>query len=158
MKYARKFILVPADSKPKPVELKQSMRHVLKGRRDHRAAKKMSHLLSDYLHYNKKPAKPIDFSKHIPAIYHNKMNILLKEVTWTPLAELKTQFGKVIAGSNMIELIREAIVGKRKQKRTHTPHGWEAFIEQLAASTIPLSFFTKESTRQDIERLRWRSY
>ena len=38
----RKYILVPTDSKPKPVELKHSMRHVLKGRRDHRA--KTSHL------------------------------------------------------------------------------------------------------------------
>ena len=76
-------ILVPGESKPKPVELKLSMHHVLEERRKHCEAKKMSHLPNDFLHYSKMPTKPNIF----------KMNILLKKVTYTSLAEIKDLFG-----------------------------------------------------------------
>ena len=48
----------------------KAMCHVLKGCWDHRAAKEINHLLRDNLHYNKKQTKPLNFSKHIPPIYH----------------------------------------------------------------------------------------
>ena len=145
MKHAHKYMLVPVEPESKPVQLKETLRTVLKsGQKDHKTAKKYSHLLRNYVHYKKKPErKQLDFLKHIPAIYHNKVNILLKDahLSWSPLGELKTPYGQVIHGSNMVDLLKEALIGKKK----HSVHGWDSFIQQIASSSIPLNFLFKSN-------------
>ena len=54
MKHAHKYMLVPVEPESKPVQLKETLRTVLKsGQKDHKTAKKYSHLLRNYLHYKK---------------------------------------------------------------------------------------------------------
>lgn len=152
----KKYMLVPVEPESKPVQIKETMRTVLKsGRKDHGTAKKYSHLLHDYLHYKKDKPKKLDVMKHIPSIYHNKVKQLLKDthITWTPLGELKDQLGKPIYGSHIVDLFKEAFIGNRKKR---APPGWDSFIQQI--SVLPLSFFTKQSTKKDIEKLKWRTF
>ena len=50
--------------------------------------------------------------------------------------------------------MKEAVASRPKKKNQPPPHGWEDFIQVIANSSIPKSFFTKRSTVKDIERLR----
>ncbi len=149
---------MPVEPESKPVQLKETMHTVLKsGKKDHKTAKQYSHLLQNYLHYKKEKPKKLDVLAHLPTIYHNKIKNLLKDssLSWTPLGELKNQFGKPIYGSHIVDLLKEAFVGNRKKRN---PTGWDSFIQQIASSSLPISFFTKKAVRQDIEKYKWRAY
>ena len=69
---------------------------------------------------------------------------LLKEngIVWNNQLEVKQ-----IPGSNIVDLITEALV---RRKRRAEPFGWQHFIRAIAESNIPTSFFTKTSTIEDI--------
>lgn len=174
MKYAEKMVLIPEaeyqyllglkkTKGDKQSEIKESMHKVLKGKRDHKAAKEMSQLLGQYLRYNKKSKpgkkreeKPEDILKYFSPTYHTKVNLFLSllaenGITWTEKNELISTSSGIIENSNKVDLIKEALVITRKQQRTTVPIGWDVFIEEIARSNVPLSFFTKKTTRKDIE-------
>ena len=50
--------------------------------------------------------------------------------------------------------MNEAVVSRKKKKNQPPPHGWEDFIQVIASSSSPKSFYTKRSTVKDMERLR----
>ena len=141
------------------------MKNVLKGKKDYEAAKKMSQLVGQYIRYKQKETKPkpskspVDFLQYFAPTYHQKVTMLMKElnahgITWTDDKELVLKSGLIVPNSNIIDLIREALVGTRKKVRESTPFGWREFVETIATSHIPLSMFTKRSTREDIEQVR----
>lgn len=184
MKLAQKMVLIPEAEylsllkKPhkhmdsKSNQLKKQMKEVLKGKRDHTAATNMSQLVGAYIRHKESekppPPKPKadEFLEFFNPIYHKKVASLISQlhehgIRWNEQKELMLTTGETIEHSNIVDLIQEALVGRKKKKqRESTPIGWEAFIQAIASSTIPKSFFTKQSTLQDInkEQHGWEVY
>ena len=169
MKYARKMVLIPEDEyrelKEKPPlsktsEFNRKVRELLREPRTHSAATQMSQLVGSVIrHKQSKEPKvvkaPIDFLQFFEPIYHKKVTSLLSQlkenrIEWTENKELQLD-GQVIPHSNIVDLIKEALVGTRRKTRTHTPTGWREFIQAIARSNIPKSFFTKRTTKKDLE-------
>lgn len=174
-KHAEKMVLVPESeykmllelkkSQSKGSDLKTKMKSVLKGKRDYEAAKKMSQLVGQYIRYKQKETKPKpaksspSFLHFFAPIYHQKVTMLMNElnahgIKWTDDRELILKNGIVVPNTNIVDLMREAIVGTRKKVRESTPFGWKEFVEAIATTHIPLSMFTKRTTKQDIEEAR----
>lgn len=164
MKFAEKMVLIPEAeyhallNKPgKTSELKKEMKDVLKGKRDHTAATKMSQLVGAYLRHKEsvKPPKrkQEDFLEYFHTIYHGKVKSLLSQlhsnrIEWNEEYELILPSGQIIAKSNIVDLIREALVSTKK--KSPAPIGWNAFTEAIALSAIPKSLFNKKSTLKAI--------
>ena len=129
LKHAEKMVLVPESEymmllelkKEKGTDLKTKMKSVLKGKRDYEAAKKMSQLVGQYIRYKQKDTKPtspkssVDFLHYFAPTYHQKVVMLLKElnahgITWTDDKELVLKSGVIVPKSNIIDLIKEALV------------------------------------------------
>ena len=69
---------------------------------------------------------------------------------WTDRNELVLKSGKVITNSNIIDLLKHAIVGTRIKTR-RMPDGWKQFIEEIVDSDMSKDIFTKKTTRDDIK-------
>lgn len=175
MNVAQKMVLIPETeyssllNKPQN-QIKKDMKEVLKGKRDHESATKMSQLIGSYLrfkHPRKPPApKKPDFTEFFEPIYHRKVKYLLSQlheygVEWTDNKELVLSNGVIIPHSNIVDLIKEALVGTRKRQRT-IPTGWQEFLKILATINLPKSFFPKKTTLHDLaehqEGHEWEMY
>ena len=82
----------------------------------------------------------------------NEIKSLLRNchTSWTNRNELVLKSGKVITNSNIIDLLKEAIVGTRRKER-RMPDGWKQFIEEIVDSDMSKDIFTKKTTREDIK-------
>lgn len=101
----------------------------------------------------------VNILEHLPPIYQPKAKLLLKElksrgVAWTGNRELITSNGLTIADSNIIDLIKEALVSTTSSRHRPKPHGWEEFITDIANLNVPLTLFTKASTLTAVDRAR----
>ena len=176
MNVAQKMVLIPESeylsllNQPQN-KIKKDIKEVLKGKRDHDSATKMSQLIGSYLRF-KRPRKPLpqpkkqDFLEFFEPIYHKKVKYLLSQlkdngIEWTENNELLLANGAIVPHSNIVHLIREALVGTRKRSRT-IPTGWQEFLQAIAASNIPKSFFPKKTTLYDLTELQqgheWEMY
>ena len=193
MKFAQKMVLIPEaeyitllhKGKIKPTKIKgkkqaesmanrikQNMKDVLKGKRDHEAATKMSQLVGAYLRHKASekptPSKPKkeDLLDFFEPIYHKKVDTLISKlhdqgIEWNDKKESKLPSGDIVPHSNIVDLIKEAVVAfKKKSQRETVPVGWKAFITAIASSSIPKSLFTKRSTLHDIDTVQheWEVY
>ena len=174
MKVAQKMVLIPEEeylalTTKKPKTLRQDMRDILQGPRDHESAVKMSQLVGTHLRRKEsekpKSSKPTeDFLDYFDPIYHRKINLLLSQfqthgIGWNERKELILPSGETIAHSNIIDLIKEALVGTKK--RGPLPVGWQAFIDAIVATPIPTTLFRKKSTLEDIAKAQghvWQVY
>lgn len=92
----------------------------------------------------------VNMTEHLPQTHHHKARLLLTELReqgfkWKYNKELTTPSGQTLHGSNVIDLIKEALVqAKKKQPK---PRGWSEFIASVAVSGIPKTLFTKKSTK-----------
>ena len=71
------------------------------------------------------------------------------EITWSSNG-LVTIDGKLITGSNIIDLLRSAIHGTIRK-----PEGWSDFLEALKRINTPLSLITLTPPGVPIKRPRW---
>ena len=136
------------------MNLKKKMDEILKKPRNYKAAKEMSQLIGQAIRYQKPIKKPKpNIHTHFSPMYHRKVHILLNYVSYNDKLEMVIR-NTPIAQSNIIDIFREALVGSRKKDREYVPLGWKDFINVIAASDIPLSTFTKRTTKQDIQAAR----
>ena len=80
-------------------------------------------------------------------------------IGWNERKELILPSGETIVHSNIIDLIKEALVGTKK--RGPLPVGWQAFIDAIVATPIPTTLFRKKSTLEDIAKAQghvWQVY
>ena len=145
---------IPEHKKAK--ELKEAMATLLKTKsKTKQAASEMAYMLKNYLHYKKyNPPDKYNFLIHIPKIYHNKVKRLIQHssIEWNEKGEIKTVFGQAVPGSDIKELIKEALVhGKVKQP---PPVGWVIFLQLLASSPLSLDFFAKAHIKKQIKAYR----
>jgi deoxycytidylate deaminase len=135
-------------------EIKHKMKKILKGKHDHEAAKKMSQLMGEVIRRKQTQRQTTpepDILQHFSRIYHKKVSSFMKllrenDITWNNQLEVKH-----IPGSNIVDLIAQALV---KSKRKKESLGWQQFNQLIAASNIPISFFTKKATVDDIQKHR----
>ena len=66
------------------------------------------------------------------------------DTSWTNRNELVLKSGKVIINSNIIDLLKEAIVGTRRKER-RMPDGWKQVIEEIVDSDMSKDIFTKKN-------------
>ena len=174
MKYAQKMVLIPEEEylaiRGKTHPVREEMKTILKGKRDHAAATKMSQLVGAYLRHKQKDKLPEvthdNLLDHFEPIYHKKVTSFLSQLRhhrfeWNDKKELIIPSGKIVQHSNIIDLIKEALVSSRGKKRVLQPMGWEIFVEALAATSIPINFFTKQSTQEAIKQAQhheWEVY
>lgn len=97
-------------------------------------------------------ATPQQLSNSLPPIYQAKGRRLLNHMmnagfTWTPTKELVLPSLETIDNSNVENILKEALVRGRSAAK---PRGWDAFISEIARSSVPLSLFTKQSTQEAI--------
>lgn len=176
MKYAKKMVLISEEeykqllgnSKGKVGEIKSKVKKVLKEKRDHTAAKKMSQLVGEYLRYKQQQVpqktKKLDLLQYFSPTYHQKVKTLMStlETYGTSLTnrnELVLSSGQVVKNSNIVDLLKEALVGTRRKERVRVPTGWDEFIKEIAEANVPLGLFTKKSTLDDIAgRQEWENF
>ena len=158
MKYATRMVLVPDTPKSLAAvrsKVKKQTNKVAKAVRikDQAKVKKW--------HVNPTPpgvvpnavssvSTPQELSTSLPPIYQAKGRRLLNEMmnagfTWTPTRELVLPSLETIDNSNMEQILKEALVRGRTTRKSH---GWDAFISEISRSSVPLSLFTKQSTRE----------
>ena len=108
-----------------------------------------------------KQARPKqDISKlieYLTPLYRDKAKLLLAElitqgVTWNDDKELVLPGDKVLPESNIVDLLKEALVGSKRSKTK--PKGWNDFVVVIAASSAPLTMFTKKSVLNEISKVR----
>ena len=155
-------------------ELKLSMNKILAKKPTHASSKQYSQLLSQYLHFKNRKTQPkapieevepekeedmIDYMRQfIPPIYHNKVKVLLKRlhekgVKWNSNKELILKGGHVVSNSNIADLVKEALVATKRRRQE--PTGWKRFVLEIARVNMPMSFFTKASTAEDIRAAKY---
>ena len=167
MKYAKRMVLVPEDEYLS-----------LKGGNTKLKAKKVTDLQKPFIKMTQDLGKdirlrnidriekatlqaPTDFNReivqmteHLPQTHHHKARLLLSELRaqgfkWKYNKELTTPSGQTLYGSNVIDLIKEALVQARR--KVPKPTGWTEFILAVADSGIPKTLFTKKSTKQALD-------
>ena len=128
------------DLRSSAIELTQKL-----GKQIRQRAQEKSHLF--------KPG--LNISDHIPPIYQAKAKLLLTElanagIKYTDNKELVLNTGEIVSHSNIIDLVKEALVSSRAN--TPKPIGWNEFVNNIATSTVPKSLL-KAKTRRELERL-----
>jgi hypothetical protein len=136
--------------------MKKKMGDVLTGKRDHDAAVEMSQLFGRYLRTSK-PASihKLDESEillQLPALYRDKVSRFLKQLSqygssWID-GQLISKSGELIGP--LAELLKEAFVASRQRRQV--PVGWKSFIQEINRANIPRNFFSKNSTRTDLQK------
>ena len=152
MKYATKMVLIPEAEYRKLLPeggIKAKISKIVSGKRNHESAKEMSQLFGRHLRTTKPQPS------HFQPIYHGKVSKVLAEfekygTSWTNRNELVLKSGKVITNSNIIDLVKEALVGTRRKER-RMPDGWKQFIAEIVDSDMSKDIFTKKTTREDIK-------
>lgn len=168
MKYAKRMVLVPEvdylqrASKPKKkidvhnaaIAISQKLGKRLR-KRDQTAAR-----LKEQWDFHQRP-KRVDMAEHLPPVYQQKARLLLGElahqgVTYTKNNELVLPNREVLPQSNIMDLLTAALVTTRGREPPK-PKGWSEFMENIAASGIPTSLFTKKATQRALARVvpRW---
>lgn len=167
MKHAKKMVLIPEEEynellalkQTKKGEIKFKVNKVLKGKRDHAAAKKMSQIVGQYLRFKEQQPtqkkKKVDLIHYFSPTYHQKVKTLMSALedfgtSLTNRNELVLSSGQVVTNSNIVDLLKEALVGTRRKERANPPLGWGEFIKEIREANIPLGLFTKRSTLEDI--------
>lgn len=182
MKYAKKMILISEEeyrqllelkkSQGKVGELKNKVKKVLREKPTHSAAKRMSQIVGEYLRYKKAQTTPQNASQEVSQkkkklnllqfftpTYHEKVKTVMSfleayGVTLTDKMEVISSNGDVIPNSNIVDLLKEALVATKRKERVAVPTGWPEFIQEVANSNAPLNLFTKRTTLGDIRHLR----
>ena len=161
-----KIVLIPEAEYRKLLPeggIKATISKIVSRKRNHECAKEMSQLFGRYLRITKqqpqiqppKPSDKLQLLSHFQPIYHGKVSKVLAEfekygTSWTNRNELVLKSGKVITNSNIIDLLKEALVGTRRKER-RMPDGWKQFIEEIVDSDMSKDIFTKKTTREDIK-------
>ena len=168
MRHAMKMVLIPESEyrRLKPEGgIKDKMNKLLSGKHDYKTATDMSQLFGRYLRTTQPDQQPTpqpldkdQIISQLPAIYHNKISKFLTYLenhgsSWTNQNELVLKSGDVVG--NIVDLLKQAFVAKIKGPS----EGWKKFLEEIIDANVPLSFFTKKSTKEDLEHLRpWANY
>lgn len=169
MKFATRMVLIPEteylllkQSTPQSVKKKKMSRNPEAAAIDitQQLGKKMRKREQEI----PKSTRPtVDVVDHISAQYQPKAKLLLAElananIKHTASKELVLSSGEVISHSNIVDIIKTAII---PSKRTDTPKptGWMDFIQDVATSTVPKTVFSMR-TRREIEQAgpRWEDY
>lgn len=101
-------------------------------------------------------ASPLHLVEHLPLVYQNKAKLLLEQLTskgmrWNEKNNLVLASGDTIPDSNMVDLMKEALVNTGRRGRAKPkPPGWDEFIIQVATTGVPHSLFTKQATLRDL--------
>ena len=98
----------------------------------------------------------LELFDYLPASYHAKARTVLSELlnkgfAWTYKGEVTLPSGQKLIGSNIGDLLREALVQQQK-KDTPKPIAWIDFIAGIVNSGVTQSLFSKKSTREAINR------
>ena len=114
----------------------------------------MVHLSSLY-----KESKPksniLDLVQHLPPVNQPKGRLFLGELDskgfmWTDDNAVVLPNGRTIPQSNIVDLMKEALVTSRKTASRRRPKGWQEFIHSVATVGVPASLFNKQSTLRDL--------
>ena len=93
--------------------------------------------------------------------YQNKVRALMAEliasgVTINSKNELQLAHGDTVPNSNIIELMRELLVGATTSR--DNVEGWNEFLNAIARTDVPLSIFPKNAVKNALRRIRWEEY
>ena len=69
---------------------------------------------------------------------------------WTDDNAVVLPNGRTIPQSNIVDLMKEALVTSRKTASRRRPKGWQEFIHSVATVGVPASLFNKQSTLRDL--------
>ena len=99
-----------------------------------------------------------DIVNELAPVYHAKAKRILAQlakygITYTNNQELITANGRVVPNSNITDILKEALVPSKKLKLPK-PVGWNDFMNEVAASPIPKSLFTKSSVIKTLTKLQ----
>lgn len=173
MKHAKKMILLTEEEykskclKPQKTKSKKSQRkpEKLLGERNRtkhsivQYKQKMGSMIQDQLAKERKLAGIESF---FDPKYQSTVKAILAELKDTGVSfnsnrELKLAHGDTVPGSNIIDLMRELLVGATSPKDVQLS-GWKEFMAAIAYSNLPLSIFTKTTSKSLLRKLRWEEY
>ena len=117
-------------------------------------------------------ANILDLINFLAPVYQPKAKLLLADLrskgfTWSDNKELILPSGDKIQRSNIVDLMKEALVTTKTSKKgtpKRKPAGWRDFIGNVAMAGVPTSLFTKQSTLRDLREhrpdpmLQWDEY
>ena len=182
MKYATRMILIPeADFRkstkepPSPrkaaIELTQKLGKEIRHRNQSAARLKAQWnpiesqtgpavQLSSLYKETQPMASVLKVSEMMPPLYRNKSKLLLGQLLargmkWNDAGELILPDGQSIVNSNILDLLKEAFVGRPPTKKpVRKPVGWTEFIQGITQVGIPYDIFKKQSTLDDLNNAR----
>ena len=105
-------------------------------------------------------ASALDVSEMMPPLYRNKSRLLLGQLLargmkWNNSGEVILPDGQTIVKSNILDLLKEAFVGRpTTRKPVQKPVGWTEFIQGVAQVGILPGIFKKQSTLEDLNNAR----
>ena len=114
----------------------------------------MAHLSSLY-----KESKPksniLDLVQHLAPVYQPKGRLFLSELDskgfmWSDDNAVVLPNGRTIPQSNIVDLMKEALVTSKKTTPRLKPKGWQEFIRSVGTVGVPASLFNKQSTLRDL--------
>lgn len=182
MKYAKRMVLVPESEylampkQRKKLNEREAARATSQKlakqirRREHIAVKNRTHAepvdpgvhLSSVYPAEEPEMDLMEIAEHMPVNYQNKTKLLLtylnkKGIVWNDRKEVVLPGGSVLQNSNIVDLLKEALA---RSTAVTKPRGWEEFLAGMVAAGVPMSFFTKKSTLQALQREQptWISY
>ena len=142
----------------------------IRDRRDYESAVKLSQVMGSFIRSKDKYKPPMskkeDLADNFQPLYHKKVKYLVSQlqdhgVQWTESKELVLPNGHVISNSNIVDLIKKALVGSKTRQRTN-PTGWKDFLKLLSSLNFPKSFLAKKTTLHDLANLptirEWETY
>lgn len=171
MKFARKMVLVPASEyeilkaqDTRPSKLSDEERALKLSQDMGKAIRLKGQTRIERVQPQKDPkASVLELSTFLPALYQPKARQVLSELEtqgfkWNYNKEFTTPTGQTLQGSNIVDLIKEALVPERTTKPK--PTGWPEFVSSVASSSVPKTLFAKKSTQRALQQLspQWEAY
>ena len=129
--------------------------------------KRIEHqILQSHKQENEAKTAKVDVESFLTPQYHSQVQAVLSALKATGNRithdnELSLAQGGTLAGSDIVELMKELLVGS-KQSSTK-PEGWFSFLRAISNTTLPTSMFTKTAVRNKIKQIRhsdmpWEDY
>ena len=157
MKYSRRMVILSEE------EYKKLKQFSIKGRTKcvsqvkQNTLKQINHRLQDSSFHARPSERSAEINLFFAPEYQSQVSAVLTELNLRGMKfnsnqEIVLAHGDTIHGSNIMELMKELIVGTRQS--TSKPTGWREFITAVANTTIPLVVFKKKASRDSIARIR----
>ena len=151
MKHAKRMVVISEDEYRKLKGSSKSRQTVANYK------KRISSQIQQRLSQKKQPSIDSFFDiKHQGIVRALVAALNASGVSFNSNYELQLAHGDTVSSSNIIELMRELLIGATTSR--DNIKGWNEFLNAIARTEVPLSIFSKNAVKTALRRIRWEEY